>query len=819
MRRLIPVCCLALAACSPAFTPLGGGADAGDDAASSVDSDPVDSPVDVSADSRSPDGGSPIGDMGTGFVDARVDTSVADAAVDVSAILDHGAPADGAPLDLGAAATDGAIVDAGTVDSGALDAGPADSGALDAGTADSGALDTGRPDTGAADTGRPDTGTPDTGTVVGGSDVTPVDAAPTDAGVADGGAGSGWISERVSPLVGPAEDGAIAVDAAGRDHLCFRDYVYRDVRYATNASGAWVSESIERGEDWFADTGVGCDIQMGPGGQPHVVYFDRVTRALRHATKSGGRWLFDTVAADVDGLVSSPLVARPRALFDGTGVLTVVWGDAAGLHAARSSAGAWLASSIEGPSAATIAFGLTRDRSGRALIGHLPPGGAVTLTTFDGAAWRSATPALPVVGTARPNRVLGVFYSSTGETHILTNGVHYLYNGDSWETHELQNVDREYAIGPDGVIYSSVLGAGRTSQGRWDGTRWAGVTLSSTLSFPRGRLVIAPDGSQHMLAWNSSTQPADASVLRPTGTALGTPELVQAAMRSYFAGAAINDAGREYVGVSQEQGSGATSRATVLARDAAVTTALPLPTWLSYGRVLLGRDSSVRFGDSQSVRQTGSSWVLEPFALPQAVDEMGIPTWCENGRASRYSGGMFTIYDLVSPAEVRSCHVVSGAGNATVVVTATNTTSTLVSRWNGMRFATTNYPVFLSDPTVALTTDGVVYTASLTRPSGRTLVQLSRLTGGTVTTQNLDGFSEIGNTHLVRLDRGNTPAVLMIAPHNATYAYLDGGVWRYSVIVSDPAGISSGGTLAFDPSNRPFIYLSSRGFIRRFTRP
>ncbi len=87
------------------------------------------------------------------------------------------------------------------------------------------------------------------------------------------------------------EYASIAVDPdAGFVRVAYYARTGGDLRYATNASGSWVTETV----DSAGDTGSYASIAVA-GGVVHIAYADNSARDLRYAHRTGGVWATETV--------------------------------------------------------------------------------------------------------------------------------------------------------------------------------------------------------------------------------------------------------------------------------------------------------------------------------------------------------------------------------------------------------------------------------------------------------------------------------------------------------------------------------------------
>ena len=91
-----------------------------------------------------------------------------------------------------------------------------------------------------------------------------------------------------------SRDISIAVDSSDKVHI---SYLYglsydddNDLKYATNASGSWVTETVDNGvEGWSTSIAVDSSDKV------HISYHDESTRNLKYATNASGSWVTETV--------------------------------------------------------------------------------------------------------------------------------------------------------------------------------------------------------------------------------------------------------------------------------------------------------------------------------------------------------------------------------------------------------------------------------------------------------------------------------------------------------------------------------------------
>ena len=83
---------------------------------------------------------------------------------------------------------------------------------------------------------------------------------------------------------------SIALDSNGKVHISYYDATNQTLNYATNASGLWVSETVDTG-----NVGQYSSIAVDSGGNVHISYYDATNTNLKYATGTFGSWSIETV--------------------------------------------------------------------------------------------------------------------------------------------------------------------------------------------------------------------------------------------------------------------------------------------------------------------------------------------------------------------------------------------------------------------------------------------------------------------------------------------------------------------------------------------
>jgi len=129
-------------------------------------------------------------------------------------------------------------------------------------------------------------------------------------------ASGAWVTTVVAQ-VGPSLTNlqtSIAVDSNNKVHISYNDFVFDpaasksfyDLKYATNASGSWVTSTVD------ATQGVGrySSIAVDKNNHVHISYADLgqdqlSTPILKYATNTSGSWTLETIDKNAAGLGSS----------------------------------------------------------------------------------------------------------------------------------------------------------------------------------------------------------------------------------------------------------------------------------------------------------------------------------------------------------------------------------------------------------------------------------------------------------------------------------------------------------------------------------
>ena len=103
-----------------------------------------------------------------------------------------------------------------------------------------------------------------------------------------------WTLETVDAAGNTGWFGALAIDGADALHVAYYESTAQDLKYATNASGEWVNETVDT-----SITAAGLGIAVDADGAAHIAYFENGWGGvgdLRYASNASGAW----VVGDID---------------------------------------------------------------------------------------------------------------------------------------------------------------------------------------------------------------------------------------------------------------------------------------------------------------------------------------------------------------------------------------------------------------------------------------------------------------------------------------------------------------------------------------
>jgi hypothetical protein len=104
-------------------------------------------------------------------------------------------------------------------------------------------------------------------------------------------ASGSWVSEIIDSEGDVGGYTSVATDSSGYVYISYYDWENYDLKYATNASGSWVTETVDND----VDVGVYNSIAVDSSGKTHISYYDYDNGELKYATNASGSWVITMV--------------------------------------------------------------------------------------------------------------------------------------------------------------------------------------------------------------------------------------------------------------------------------------------------------------------------------------------------------------------------------------------------------------------------------------------------------------------------------------------------------------------------------------------
>lgn len=180
--------------------------------------------------------------------------------------------------------------------------------------------------------------------------------------------GESWHYETVDSSFDVGDAAAIALDASGHVHISYTDNYNRDLKYATNKSGSWATTTI----DSYTWVGYTSSIAIDAAGYVHISYLDQAeflgNDNLKYATNASGAWVITTVDSEYIGFNNSIAV-------DASGHAHISYkGLSNGLMYATNASGTWVTITLDSDLSSGIWNSIAVDASGHPHIGYLNGG-------------------------------------------------------------------------------------------------------------------------------------------------------------------------------------------------------------------------------------------------------------------------------------------------------------------------------------------------------------------------------------------------------------------------------------------------------------
>ncbi|MBI3609709.1 MAG: DUF11 domain-containing protein [Nitrospirae bacterium] len=197
-------------------------------------------------------------------------------------------------------------------------------------------------------------------------------------------ASSAWIAESVFSA---GETGSfikstsIALDSSNHVYISYSDWSTLEVKYASNASGSWIHQTVDTIAGQF--TSIALDLS----GNAHISYYDFFNRALKYAANSSGAWISEAVDNTVER--DTPVGKYTSIAVDSADRLHVSYFEETydpfhgSLKYANNSSGSWVTETVDLAGGNDTSLAL--DSSGNVHISYGWAGGLKYATNASGA--------------------------------------------------------------------------------------------------------------------------------------------------------------------------------------------------------------------------------------------------------------------------------------------------------------------------------------------------------------------------------------------------------------------------------------------------
>ncbi len=161
-----------------------------------------------------------------------------------------------------------------------------------------------------------------------------------------------WVTTPVDSSGGVGISATIALDSNNRAHIGYHDRTTLDLKYATNATGSWVATTV----DSSGDVGAAASIAIDSRNNVHIIYHDYTVGVnLKYATNATGQWVTSTIDSS-GGLCPGGLMVDVAV--DSIDKLHIVYCDASGgIKYANNVTGPWVATTVDALGGSDVSIG------------------------------------------------------------------------------------------------------------------------------------------------------------------------------------------------------------------------------------------------------------------------------------------------------------------------------------------------------------------------------------------------------------------------------------------------------------------------------
>ena len=231
-------------------------------------------------------------------------------------------------------------------------------------------------------------------------------------------ASGSWVTQTVDSAVNSGYDPSIAIDSNNKAHISYCRTWYQngynyDLKYATNASGSWVTQTIDTSTgDGVDETSIAIDLNN----KVHISYWNENNYYLKYATNASGSW----VIQPVDSVGWYPSIA-----VDSKNYVYISYQDRHHftLKYATNASGSWVTQTIDSAGNVGTSTSTALDSSGKVHISYLDSKYDLKYATNASGSWVTQT--IDSSGYGAEGEYTSIAVDSNNSVHIGFYGATY----------------------------------------------------------------------------------------------------------------------------------------------------------------------------------------------------------------------------------------------------------------------------------------------------------------------------------------------------------------------------------------------------------
>lgn len=195
-----------------------------------------------------------------------------------------------------------------------------------------------------------------------------------------------WSSTVVDTANSVGMNTSLTIDTNGKIHIAYEDYTDNNVKYATNATGSWITSPVDITDNvgfW------GISMALDATNNVHIAYQDETNGNLKYATNVSGAWIVTTIDNS-----SNDVGLYPSLVIDSNNKAHVAYLDETNiaLKYATNLTGAWTTTTLDSGTLSGFFSSLAIDANNKLHISYysLLPAALKYITNISGS-WQITT--------------------------------------------------------------------------------------------------------------------------------------------------------------------------------------------------------------------------------------------------------------------------------------------------------------------------------------------------------------------------------------------------------------------------------------------